>query len=114
MHIAIYVCSLLVHNYVYAYLHNHNFMCIVCTVIKMLIIINHCRKGDLGEFHKHGSLHQYLLHLHQNGHQPIAMFWWGQQRVVSICSPKMFKDTAKLINKPSKVLATLPYARKFL
>ena len=62
------------------------------------------RKGDLVEFHKYGSLHQYLLHLHQNGHQPINTFWWGQERVVSICSPEMFKDTTKLIDKPSKIL----------
>ena len=62
------------------------------------------RKGDLDEFHKHGSLHQYLLHLHQNGHQPINTFWWGKQRVVSICSPELFKDTTKLINRPSKKL----------
>jgi len=67
----------------------------------------HCyfyRKGDLGELSEHGSLYKYLLHLHQNGHQPIAMFWWGQQRIVSICSPEMFKDTIKLTNRPSKAL----------
>ena len=58
------------------------------------------RKGDLGELSKHGSLHQYLLHLHRNGHQPIATFWWGLQRIVSICSPE---DTIKLIDKPSKI-----------
>ena len=62
-----------------------------------------CRKGDLDELSKHGSLHQYLLHLHQNGHQPIATFWWGQQRIVSICSPEMFKDTIKLTNRPSEI-----------
>ena len=61
------------------------------------------RKGDLDELSKHGSLHQYLLHLHKNGHQPIAAFWWGQQRMVSICSPEMFKDTIKLTNRPSKI-----------
>jgi len=59
------------------------------------------RMGDLIEVQKHGSLHEYLLRLHQNGHQPIAAFWWGQQRVVSICSPDLIKDTIKLTNKPS-------------
>jgi len=59
------------------------------------------RKGDLDELHKRGNLHQYLLHLHQNGHQPIAMFWWGKKKVVSICGPEMLKDTMKLINRPS-------------
>jgi len=62
--------------------------------------------GDLVEVHKHGSLHEYLLHLHKNGHQPIAAFWWGQQRVVSICSPELIKDTVKLINKPSMCVNT--------
>ena len=60
------------------------------------------RKGDMVEVHKHGSLHEYLLHLHKNGHQPIVAFWWGQQRVVSICSPETFKDTIKLTNRPSE------------
>ena len=60
------------------------------------------RKGDLDEITKHGSFFEYLLHLHQNGRQSIAMFWWGQQRVVSICSPELFKDTIKLTNRPSE------------
>ena len=60
------------------------------------------RNGDLDELSKHGSLYEYLLHLHQNGQQPITMFWWGQQRVVSICSPELFKDTIKLTNRPSE------------
>ncbi|XP_065890921.1 cytochrome P450 20A1-like isoform X4 [Dysidea avara] len=56
------------------------------------------------EVHKHGSLHEYLLHLHKNGHQPIVAFWWGQQRVVSICSPETFKDTIKLTNRPKALV----------
>ena len=58
--------------------------------------------GNLLEMQRYGSLHEYLLYLHQNGNQPIAAFWWGQQRVVSICSPGSFKDTIKLINRSSK------------
>ena len=57
--------------------------------------------GDLGLMSKHGSLHQYLLHLHDNGRTPITVFWWGTQRVVSICSPQLFKDTMKLTYRPS-------------
>ena len=68
-----------------------------------MAIFTHNRKGELVEFQKYGSLHQYLLHLHQNGHQPINTFWWGQERVVSICSPEMFKDTIKLINRPGTI-----------
>ena len=58
--------------------------------------------GDLIEIQQYGSVHEYLLHLHNNGHQPIVAFWWGKKRVVSICSPETFKDTLKLINRPSK------------
>ncbi|XP_065889639.1 cytochrome P450 20A1-like isoform X3 [Dysidea avara] len=61
-------------------------------------------KGDLDEITKHGSFFEYLLHLHQNGRQSIAMFWWGQQRVVSICSPELFKDTIKLTNRPKLMI----------
>ena len=58
----------------------------------------------MDEINKHGSLHQYLLHLHQNGHQPINTFWWGQERLVSVCSTELIKDAAKLTNTPSKKL----------
>ncbi|XP_065890917.1 cytochrome P450 20A1-like isoform X2 [Dysidea avara] len=61
--------------------------------------------GDLVEMHKYGSMHEYLLHLHKNGHQPVIAFWWGQQRVVSICSPKTFKDTVKLTNRPKELMS---------
>jgi len=54
------------------------------------------------EAQKHGSVHEYLLHLHKNGHEPVVAFWWGQQRVVSICSPEAFKDALKLTKKPSQ------------
>ena len=71
--------------------------------IQYVLYIN-CRNGDLDEINKHGSLHQYLLHLHQNGHQPINTFWWGQERLVSVCSTELIKDAAKLTNTPSKKL----------
>ena len=59
--------------------------------------------GDLGLLSKHGSLHQYLLHLHDNGRIPITVFWWGTQRVVSVCSPQLFKETMKLTYRPSMI-----------
>lgn len=58
--------------------------------------------GDLKELSEHGSLHQYLMYLHDNGRKPLAIFWWGKQRVVSVCSPELFKDTIKLTYRPSK------------
>jgi hypothetical protein len=56
--------------------------------------------GDLGLLSQHGSLHQYLLFLHDHGRRPIVMFWWGKERVVSVCSPEMFKDFMKLTYRP--------------
>ncbi|XP_065913881.1 cytochrome P450 20A1-like isoform X2 [Dysidea avara] len=56
---------------------------------------------------KHGSLHEYLLYLHQNGQQPISVFWWGQKRIVSICSPEMLKDVIKLTNRPKQLFTLL-------
>ena len=60
--------------------------------------------GDLNELSHHGSLHQYLLHLHQNGRQAMAVFWWGKQRVVSVCSPELLKETIKLTYRPSEMV----------
>ena len=83
-----------------------SFSCMVCyiyVVIYDCMCINY-RNGDLDEISKHGSLHQYLLHLHQNGHQPINTFWWGQEKLVSVCSTELIKDAAKLTNTPSKTL----------
>lgn len=58
--------------------------------------------GDLGELSKHGSLHEYLLFLHKHGQQPISTFHWGKQRVVSVCSAELFKETMKLTYRPSE------------
>ncbi len=61
-----------------------------------------CRLGDLGELAKHGSLHQYLLHLHKNGEVPITSFWWGKTKTVSVCSPQAFKELAGLVDRPGE------------
>ena len=88
----------------------------IIIIYNFCISIPHCshscacfvyRKGDLDELTKHGSLHNYLLHMHQNGHKPIGVFWWGQQRIVSICSPEMFKDVIHLTDRPSELI-TIP------
>ena len=57
------------------------------------------RFGDLGEFSRAGSLHEYLVHIHDNGRCPVTSFWWGKEHVVSVCSPQAFKDTVKLTEK---------------
>ena len=68
--------------------------------INIHIIIS--RLGDLGELKKAGSLHEYLLQLHNHGHCPVTSFWWGREQVVSICSPQAFKDTIKLTDRAGK------------
>ena len=55
--------------------------------------------GDLGEMSAKGSLHEYLIHLHDEGHCPVTSFWWGKEHVVSVCSPQAFKDTVRLTDK---------------
>ena len=61
-----------------------------------------CSIGDLGELSKHGSLHQYLLHLHVNGEVPVTSFWWGKTHIVSVCSPQAFKELVGLVHRPGK------------
>ena len=48
-----------------------------------------------------GSLHQFLQTLHDdNG--PITSFWMGQQFVVSVASPELFKEHSKVFDRPRK------------
>jgi hypothetical protein len=60
------------------------------------------RLGDLGELAKHGSLHQYLLHLHKNGEVPVTSFWWEKTKVVSVCNPQSFKELVGLVDRPGE------------
>lgn len=56
-------------------------------------------EGNAPDIQKAGSLHQFLMRLHK-GHGDIASFWYGQQLVVSIASPKLFKEHAKVFDRP--------------
>ena len=59
-----------------------------------------CRLGDTKVVAEHGSLHQYLRLRHAKD-GPIIAFWWtNQQRIVSLASPNLFKDTTKLFDRP--------------
>ena len=62
-----------------------------------------CSQGDLKDLSAHGSLHEYLMHRHDNGRCPITTFWLEKQRVVSVCSPEGFKDTRRLTDRPSRL-----------
>lgn len=65
----------------------------------------HNQLGDLGVAFSSGSLHDFLLELHREGRCPVSSFWWRDQRVVSVCSPRAFKDTEHLYNRPKLIFA---------
>ncbi|KAI0223117.1 hypothetical protein LSAT2_025645 [Lamellibrachia satsuma] len=56
-------------------------------------------KGNLPDIQKAGSLHNFLTVLHKN-YGDIASFWFGQQLTVSIASPQLFKEHAKIFDRP--------------
>ena len=73
-------------------------MCVLRHTAHFLTML--CRLGDTKVVAEHGSLHQYLRHRHAKD-GPIIAFWWtNQQRIVSLASPNLFKDTTKLFDRP--------------
>lgn len=59
------------------------------------------RNGNLSDVDKAGSLHEFLVDLHKK-FGPIASFWWGQDYVVSIASPELFKEHQYVFDRPRK------------
>ncbi|XP_061193946.1 cytochrome P450 20A1-like [Saccostrea echinata] len=55
--------------------------------------------GNLSDIARAGSLHQYLMMLHKQ-YGDITAFWMGQELVVSICSPELFKQHASVFDRP--------------
>ena len=55
--------------------------------------------GNLEDLGKAGSLHQFLLGLHDQ-YGKITSFWFGSQQVVSISSPEMFKEQQNVFDRP--------------
>lgn len=62
-----------------------------------------CRNGNFADIRQAGSLHEFLVKLHQD-YGPIAGFWWGQKFVVSTADPEIFQTQINLFNKPSIVV----------
>jgi cytochrome P450 family 20 subfamily A len=60
--------------------------------------------GNLADIGRAGSLHQYLTKLHKK-FGPIASFYWGKRRVVSIASPETFHETRRLFDRPVPLFA---------
>ena len=59
------------------------------------------RSGNLGDMAKAGTVHEFLVELHDK-YGDIASFWWGEQITVSIASPSLFKEVRSMFDRPSK------------
>ena len=60
--------------------------------------------GNLPDMAKAGSLHQFLLDLHDK-YGGIVSFWWGKQLVVSIATPELFKQHSRVFDRPPELFA---------
>lgn len=58
--------------------------------------------GNLADISKAGSLHEYLLDLHQK-YGDIAAFQMGKEMVVSICSPELFREHSNVFDRPASL-----------
>lgn len=58
--------------------------------------------GNLLDVGKAGSLHEYLMLLHEK-YGAIAGFWWGKMYVVSLASPEHWKEVQPLFDRPPEL-----------
>ncbi|XP_048237190.1 cytochrome P450 20A1-like [Haliotis rufescens] len=58
--------------------------------------------GNLADIRRAGSLHEFLMDLHQQ-FGPIASFWMGPQLVVSIASAELFKQHQNVFDRPPEL-----------
>jgi hypothetical protein len=56
--------------------------------------------GDLEVALSTGSLGEFLIQKHKGGKCPVTSFWWRDRRVVSVCTPRAFKETAHIYDRP--------------
>ena len=61
------------------------------------------KTGDLSKALSSGSLGEFLIQKHGRGKCPITSFWWRDRRVVSVCTPRAFKETAHIYNRPRHI-----------
>ncbi|KAL9966277.1 hypothetical protein ACROYT_G024326 [Oculina patagonica] len=55
--------------------------------------------GNLGDMARAGSVHEYLIELHEQ-YGEIVGFWWGEQYVVSLSSIEYWKEIQPIFDKP--------------
>jgi len=61
------------------------------------------RTGNLGDMAKAGSVHEFLVELHEK-YGDIAGFWWGKEYAVSLSSVEYWKEIQPLFDKPCKLI----------
>ena len=59
-----------------------------------------------------GGIFKYTTKLHEN-YGPVAAFWWGEQKVVSVASPDLWKDIQGLFDRPRKNATNSPVVLTF-
>ena len=71
------------------------------TIIHMIlcIIIAYCSEGNLPDIKASGSLHEFLLDIHDR-YGPMASWMFGPQLVVSISCPDLYKQYLKVFDRP--------------
>ena len=57
--------------------------------------------GNLLDMGKAGSLHEYLMLLHEK-YGSIVGFLWGKKYVVSLASPEYWKEVNHIFDRPRK------------
>lgn len=60
------------------------------------------RSGNLSDMAKAGSVHEYLVELHEK-YGEIVGFWWGKEYVISLSSVEYWKEIRPLFDKPCKI-----------
>ena len=60
------------------------------------------RSGNLGDMANAGSVHEYLVELHET-YGNIVGFWWGKEYVVSLSSTDFWKEIQPIFDKPCKL-----------
>jgi cytochrome P450 family 20 subfamily A len=62
----------------------------------------HPELGNLEDISTAGSVYEFLTTLHGK-YGGIASFWWGKQWAVSISTPELFKQHARLFDRPREL-----------
>ncbi|KAJ7382058.1 hypothetical protein OS493_037474 [Desmophyllum pertusum] len=82
-------------------MHGAHKKCTIGSMRKIFFLTEESGMGNLGDMGKAGSLHEYLMLLHEK-YGTIAGFWWAKTYVVSVASPEYWKELQPLFDRPRK------------